>query len=75
MHAFGIGIGQERKVKRSKLGWRTGFSMTFMRNGFFLPRCGYLHKINLRIHMRGGATRARKYQNVSLFRWDDNYLI
>jgi hypothetical protein len=35
MHAFGIGIGQERKVKRSKLGWRTGFSMTFMRNGFF----------------------------------------
>jgi hypothetical protein len=36
----GIGIGQESKVKRTKLGRRTGFSMTFMRNGFgfFLPR-------------------------------------
>ena len=50
MHAFGIGIGQERKVKRSKLGWRTGLSMTFMRNGFFYrgvdicikPFCAYI---------------------------------
>jgi hypothetical protein len=75
MHAFGIGIGQERKVKRSKLGWRTGFSMTFMRNGFFYRGVDICIKINLRIHMRGGATRARKYQNVSLFRRDDNYLI
>jgi hypothetical protein len=46
----GIGIGQESKVKRTKLGRRTGFSMTFMSIGFFAsgvdiclkPICAYI---------------------------------
>jgi hypothetical protein len=46
----GIGIGQESKG--TKRGRRSGFSMTFMRGGFFFWRgCGYLLKTNLRIHM------------------------
>jgi hypothetical protein len=53
MHGIGFGFGQESKVKRAKCGRRSGFSMTFMRGGFFFfwRGCGYLLKTNLRIHM------------------------
>jgi len=65
MHGIGIGLGQGRG---QSLGRRTGFSMTYYEEwGVFCRGCGYLHKTILRIHMSGGATRARKYQISRFF--------